>query len=320
MIDYSIFYKEELPIDGLHNHSWDIFISAFNSSDRVNHVFDHITASKKFWLIQPDYQFNETELPPSGEIIAPNSLSEAEFVKQVVAAIGIENFQRANSVCIDITGFIKPYMMAFLWWLQDRKCSVFDVLYSEPDRYAKKEKTQFSGELISCVKQINGYAGQHRSDTTNDYLLVGSGYDDNLISHVAEDKANTKKIQMFGFPSLRPDMYQENILRAHRASESVDSISLRNRDRVLLAPANDPFATATTISSFVERENRSKEITNLYLSPLATKPQALGFALYYLSECHERAVSMIYPFSETHSQETSKGISRIWKYTIEFED
>src|SRR5580658_4376694 len=42
-----------------------------------------------------------------------------------------------------------------------------------------------------------------------------------------------------------------------------------------------------------------------YLSPLATKPQVLGFALYYLTECRNTAASLIFPFCQAYDQETS---------------
>ncbi|MFQ3247371.1 MAG: hypothetical protein ACI9SP_004026 [Arenicella sp.] len=318
-MDYTIFYKEELVEADISKQGWDVFISAYNISDRVGNVFRAVSANNKYWLIQKDYDFEEAELPNDGIRIYPDTYSEAKFAKEVVSEINIDQL-KGKSICIDITGFIKPYMMSLLYLLRNKGCLKIDVLYSEPGAYVAKEKTKFSGTKISEIKQVAGFKGQHTSDTSNDYLIVGSGYDDNLISHVAENKANTTKVQMFGFPSLRPDMYQENILRAQQASETVDGDNLRNTKKIILAPANDPFVTASELSSFYNKESKNKRITNLYLSPLATKPQALGFTLFYLTECKNKAVSMIYPFSYSHSKETSEGLSRIWKYSLEFEE
>jgi len=319
MIDYTIHYKEEVDVLNICEESWDIFISAFNSSERVKQVFEQVNAADKYWLVQGDYEYQNEDLPSTGNLINPSTQSESEFAKKVIFEIGIETL-KSKSVCIDITGFVKPYMLTLLSFLKRSDCDKFDVLYSEPIKYSKREETKFSGSLISEVKQVVGYGGMHRSDTSNDYLIVGSGYDHDLIAYVAEDKANTRKVQMFGFPSLKPDMYQENILRAHRAKETMDGINIRNKQNVILAPANDPFVTASELSKFYFTEHKKKPITNLYLSPLATKPQALGFALFYLTEfCDEDSVSMIYPFSYSHSKETSKGLSRIWKYSLYFE-
>ena len=84
------------------------------------------------------------------------------------------------------------------------------------------------------------------------------------------------------------------------------------------APAGDPFATATVLSELVMRERKAGRLGNLYLSPLATKPSALGFALFYIHECLNEAVSIIYPFSESYAADASAGIGRIWKFHLEF--
>ena len=197
-------------------------------------------------------------------------------------------------------------MFFLLRWLRHHKINKFDIIYTEPGRYEKKENTKFSDEIVSEVRQIYGYRGNHSSDTSRDVLIVGSGYDDELISHVADFKSNSEKYQMIGFPSLRADMYQENMLNAHRASEAMSSGDRKSRN-VIFAPANDPFVTATVLSSTIYNLKQNASISNLYLSPLATKPQALGFALYYLQECLNSSTSIIYPFSVRHSRETSKG-------------
>lgn len=151
-------------------------------------------------------------------------------------------------------------------------------------------------------------------------MVIGSGYDDKRITDVSRNKANARKVQLFGFPSLQPDMYQENVIRAYRAEEAstggekyfIDSATS------IFAPANDPFVTAQSLKEFLDNENKRRKITNLYLSPLSTKSQTLGFALYYITECLDEPVSIIFPYCSGYTRETTSGISKIWKYTIEF--
>ncbi len=130
-----------------------------------------------------------------------------------------------------------------------------------------------------------------------------------------KDKAD--KVQIFGLPSLRADMYQENVLRAFKAADAVGTNKTFDIDR-FFAPANDPFITAATLSEIVRLRQRYGSISNLYLSPLATKPQALGFALFYLAECVGRNASIIFPISTRYERETSVGLSRVWQYTIQY--
>jgi len=74
---------------------------------------------------------------------------------------------------------------------------------------------------------------------------------------------------------------------------------------------------AGVLQDTVREEETRHEVTNLYLCPLATKPQALGFALYYVFERRGTATSVIFPFAESYSRETTTGLSRVWKYTVE---
>jgi hypothetical protein len=107
-------------------------------------------------------------------------------------------------------------------------------------------------------------------------------------------------------------MYQENVLRAHMAEDS-----LGGDKETRFAPAHDPFVTANVLKEIVDPLKKRGEVDNLYLSPLATKAQVLGFAIYYLWECLGTGASIIFPVAESYERETSKGFSRIWKYKVE---
>ena len=209
MTDYTIFYKKTLPLDKdwSREEDWDIFISAYNSSDRVRNVFARAQATTKHWLILPDYDYSHEEHPP-GEAFAMRARQESEFI--LAYAEKYELKLPGQRVCVDITGFIKPYMMFLLKWLMQNGVNKFDVLYSEPDYYAQKEETKFSDEEVLNVRQVTGFEGIHIPNTSNDILIIGAGYDNELIAQVAESKDNSRKIQLFGLPSLRPEMYQEN--------------------------------------------------------------------------------------------------------------
>jgi hypothetical protein len=164
--------------------------------------------------------------------------------------------------------------------------------------------------------QVGGFEGTHLPDTSNDVLVIGAGYDHVLISHVAEYKENARKVQLLGLPSLRADMYQENVLRAQRAGEQIGSSDIGVN--TFFAPANDPFVTAEVLQQVYSYAGRIKPVTNLYLCPVSTKVQVLGFGLYYLTEWVGRSASIIFPFCRTYTRETSKGVSRIWWYQVEF--
>ncbi len=317
MVDYCILYKNILKdgTDWSDGNPWDLFISAYNSSERVNHVYNNIAAKKKQWVTHAEYCYSEKDCPEDSYNAI--DFDEAKVIQGIFNHLKLNSLEKLR-ICIDITGFMRPNMMFMLLYIKHLGAKKVDIIYAEPSRYIEKEKTVFSIESSKEVKQVAGFEGQHNIDNNNDILIIGTGYDHQLIAQVAESKENARKIQIYGFPSLSADMYQENILRVHKASESLDCGPGGNHPDNYFAPANDPFVTANILHEIVENVNNEKKITNLYLCPIGTKVQALGFAIFYLTECVNTATSIIFPFFEKYTKETSKGHSRIWKYSLEF--
>ena len=134
-----------------------------------------------------------------------------------------------------------------------------------------------------------------------------------------QERKACEKIQLFGFPPLQADMFQENMLKAYRAESAVGSDGFKNLDLNLYAPANDPFVTAQIIKKYIEREEKTLPFTNIYLAPVSTKPHALGMALYCLWEYSEgkKSLSIVYPICNKFYGNTCIGISKIWRYQIE---
>jgi len=317
-MEYSFFYKTELPIiDSWDHHDrYDLFLSAFNSSERVNSVYLKANSIDKYWLIFPEYHYLENELPNENTFCCQGS-SEGD---QILSFFNHINLDLENTkICIDITGFMRPQLAFIIKFLYINKIKKLDLIYSEPEHYSSKEKTEFSDGNVLEIRQIIGFEGTHTQTTTDDLLIIGSGYDHNLIKSVCNDKEHAKIKQLIGFPSLRPDMYQENLLKTGLASDALGNDAVKNP---IFAPANDPFITASvlrdTIIELNKKSSSAEGISNLYLCPLSTKPQTVGFVLYYLKELQGMPASIIYPFFTKYERETSKGINKIWLYTVEF--
>ena len=315
MTDYTIFYKRELPVNEPWptEEAWDVLISAYVPGDRTKRAFEQANATHKWWLLFPEYGYGATDRP-TGNVFQGSSDGEASFFAEFWESLPTDALELR--LCIDITGFIRPYLIYLVRWLVEKGVSRVDAIYSEPVRYENRELTEFSGDVVTEVRQVAGCEGLHVPDTSRDLLIIGAGYEDALISHVAESKAKATKLQLIGFPSLRADMYQENILRIRRAEESLGG-TVNDDTYTFFAPANDPFVAATELSRTVQQWKERQEITNLYLSPLSTKVHALGFALFYVTECRDTATSIIFPFEDRYSTSASEGVARTWKYTVE---
>jgi hypothetical protein len=318
-MDYSIYYKEEV----YSNENWtcgyqyDVFLSAFNASERVKKIHGLIGAQNKYWLMFPEYQFSEDDIKDLPNKIDCSGDYEGEQILKLFDELKDIDW-KAIKLSIDITGFPRAQLAFLVKHLKYTKVSNVEMYYGEPMRYADKEETKFSdGNLIAPPRQINGFEGIHDRDQSNDLIVVGAGYDNHLIEGVVSAKPNATSKLLIGFPSLRPDMYQENI---YRASLAQNSITAHAFDNPIFAPANDPFITAQVLRDELEKINSIKKISNLYLCPLATKTQTLGFILYYLNELEDTNCSMIFPFFSSYEKETTIGLYKVWRYEIQLAD
>ncbi|MEA3277903.1 MAG: hypothetical protein U9Q81_21985, partial [Pseudomonadota bacterium] len=254
--------------------------------------------------------------PVGGAVFECDLQRESEFVQELADRIGMERYDTGN-VCVDITGFMRPHLLFLLLFFQVSGFKKVDFLYAEPGQYRRQEDTTFSDEDVTEVRQVEGFEGQHSADTSKDLLVLGTGYDHALISQVAKNKDHARKAQILGLPSLMPDMYQENVLRVQRAAEAV-GVHVREARASRFAPANDPFVTAAVLRDIIEEERSIAGLSNLYLSPLGTKAQALGFGLYFVNECRGEATSLLFPFHRNYSAETSIRCGTVWLYRVEF--
>jgi hypothetical protein len=315
MPDYSIFYKSHFPFASTWQNFdvYDVFISAYTSSERVQQVYGKVAAACKHWIVFKEYGYENRQLPSSNTFVAESRI-ESDIIPDFWSTLPTGS--ESKSICIDITGFIRPHLLFLLKWLQQQGVTRFDALYSEPVKYIKREQTLFSDEIIEEIRQVSGFEGIHSPNFSNDLLVIGAGYENHLISQVAKHKDLTKKALLFGFPSLRADMFQENVLKAHLAEEDIGTGAFEDRRRYF-APANDPFVTANVLHDIVENFGRRAEVTNLYLCPISTKAQTLGFCIFFLYECLNRPASIVFPFSPTYARETTTGVSRVWKYSVE---
>ncbi len=315
-IDYTIFYKSSIDPDSdwSKEQSWDVFLSAYNTTERVQRIFREVQAKRKLWIVHSEYAFTSEECPKDGIVFAgPAGMREDDFV-QTFLTQHLPDVSSAT-LCIDISGFMRPHLMFLVRVLAARGVRVFDALYSEPGQYARREQTEFAQGSVADVRPVAGFEGLHQPSMAadEDLLIIGAGYEHQLMRHVANAKTNTRKLQLLGFPPLQADFYQENVLNAHRAAEAVSAI---NEAHPLFAPANDPFVTAAILQETIV-EQRRRGAKNIYLSPLSSRPQALGFALFHLYEAQDGPISIIYPFANRYARAAATGLSKIWRYRVE---
>lgn len=322
-IDYSIFSHSELAPGSVGDLEFDIFLSSYNSSDRVQAVFDGVKSPKKIWLEHPEYGYDSEEI---SEIVVGSlhtafrgqaDESEIDFWFRLFDELELSRNIPEYTLGIDITGMMRSHIIVLPMVLAGMGLKRVSVIYSDPRAYFSGIDTKFTIGSVDKVAQIPGFEGVHSTSTqTREALIIGAGYDDSLIRAAAESKGSADHYVLIGLPSLQPHMYQESKVRVQQASESIHNF----RDRsYLYAPANNPFMTAQAISDKVKSLRASVPDLNIYLSPVGAKTQVLGFSWFFLCECRDSATSIIFPYAPSYSRETSVGISRIHIFDFELD-
>lgn len=310
-MNYTIFYKDSYDYGDLTNLSdYDIFLSAYDNCNRTKDIFNKVKANQKRWFIFPQYSGIKAAELPVENVYKNQSLTESEYFKDFILEFKDYNY-KDKSLCIDITGFIRPHLIYLLKLLSHLGSLQVDLLYTEPIRYKDADETKFSG-YINEIQNIEGCSSiNNNPNTDNDLLIICAGYDDDLIAKIAQNKGHCqKKYYILGFPSLQPDFYQESILKMENAKQSIGEFK-----KIKFAPAFDPFVTAQIINEIIEENPNA---TNIYLSPLSTKPQTIGIALFYITNYKNLPISIVFPYSNTYTSKYAEGIKRTWKYTFEF--
>src|SRR5438552_2262478 len=112
MYDYSVFYRRSVQVNRIAHElqQFDVLISAFNSSERVIRVFNEVRASKRVWLVHPEYDYKPLERPLPSMCACPAGVDEVDQIDSLLAQTG--NLS-GKDVCIDVTGFMR-HVLAFL--------------------------------------------------------------------------------------------------------------------------------------------------------------------------------------------------------------
>ena len=318
-MNYTYFYKDRFNLESLQNlETYDYLISFYTPVARVLEPLGKI-------------KYNELILIKKKNDVVPSCFSRAYSIDVSFDEMDLSGFffeiqklmekgLSGKKICVDATGFVVPYLLCMLRVFFEKHVCEFDVIYSEPQKYKGSETTEFTDQFYD-VRQVFGMAGTHTSKNTSvsqkDLLIIATGYDHSRIIDVANKKKESKKVLLFGFPSLSPGMFQENIIRAKKAESGLGEDCFKDMDANIYSPANDPFATAQAIKNYLDLNAKNYE--SIYFAPLSSKPQTLGIALYYICEKGwEKKMSVLYPMCKNYIADCSKGIANIWRYKFDF--
>lgn len=221
----------------------------------------------------------------------------------------VSHFQN-KEVYIDITG------LSHHIWAPLIKGSLFNriaikAVYVEPKEYSFS-KTITEGEIfdlsekITGIKAIPGFASLTEINDENVCFIPLIGFEGIRLSHILEEVQPPvdKIIPIIGLPGFK---VQYPFYTYHGNQSALTST--KSWKDVRFAIANCPF------SLFYTLEDIAKEYPQdlLKISPIGTKPHALGAILYYLMR--SRNVEIIYDHPIRKATRT-QGTSKLFVYNI----
>lgn len=308
-MNYSYYFIEE--VNDVSDISYDIFISAFDGCHRTLETYGKIISKMKYWLLFPQYSFPNTMQLPQNALFS-EEVTENGYINAVVDQMANLNGSR---ICIDSTGFIIPHLMFLMMLLKRKGVKEYHILYSSPIKYSKDESTVFSIGA-NQTRPIIGYSSSPKNVNGDDVLILLAGFNDTLLTNVARDKSKSKYKYLFvGFPPLQADMYQQSILQLNKSKETIGKTNVY----YCKAPAYDPFISASKIQKEIDRlgVGNRQDIGFIHIAPLSTKPMAIAAALVYMKN-PDLPIDVVYPTSDSYMCDHSEGISRTWRYIIEY--
>lgn len=221
-----------------------------------------------------------------------------------------------KKVVIDFSIMIKPYIFILLKYLLcERNMEKIYLLYTEPASYHKlrlkkvfKNKNQEDSEYFTKgtvkIGEVPTYSGKQEL-TKKSALVVLLGFEGERAVQVFNKVSPDLTIPVNGFPAYRPEFKDISILSNEELLKDSEIMK-----ELMYAPANDPFETKNTLEEIYSKHS---ENYNISVSPLGTKPMAIGSCLFALEHSDIR---IIYPYPIKYNIKSSKGFGETWNYIV----
>ena len=310
-------YLDELNSISKSNGGFSLFISGISSEERFlrgyellkdNEVeidkkmifyFEEVLSSEIMEPHSEEYFDRSFEITDSDIKIHVNLYEEMDGLRRFRECLdSISHDIEGTNIAIDISVLVKPYFFLLLKHLTDYNFNEINLIYTEPNTY----QTFTRGTMNA--KDIPGYSGRKDFDK-KEALAVLLGFEGYRTNEIYDQVNPELTIPINGFPSYKPEFKDKSILQNKELLLEEDIfINMR------YAPAHDPFMTCEVLN---EIYSLYKSEYNLSITPLGTKPMALGSCFFVLQNTDCR---VIYPYPLEYYPKSSLGFNTTWLYAI----
>jgi hypothetical protein len=268
---------------------------------------DRGTNSKKLLNDRCDIVVNIEYAPKEFTLTIDNIVIDVDDIEKYLSKYSNSTF------LLDATtlGFVEILILS-----KNLKSAGLSFLYLEPKEYRKQSTEsvlesrnfELSNEIIG-FQAIPGHSAL-LTELIDHKVIFILGFESSRIEKAFEDNQMINKKNcalIFGFPAFKPGWEMDSF------ANHIKIISEHNlRGDIKFGAATDPLATYSIIKKISDSE---QDETQLFVSPLGTKPMAIGCALF-LSENPKAAVLYDHPIRKVGRS----SLTEAWHlYEAEFE-
>lgn len=307
-MDESIIYRMQ-PLEEYNDKATPTtFIFSANAESRAEKGFDY--------LYRNDFSIKHILLIRYAGDDIPNTIDEKlnhYNVTQIVVkenpiefVIDIKNLRKDlwdNKVVFDISCVKIPEMFSIIKYLKMVVPLIqLHAIYSIPYDYnfPKEPFTSyksFAGDLT--MYELLGFSGAGNDTSENSDLFLFMGFEGALALKVTEDTAYKELNLINNLPSFYQKYKDISVINNYQLMQS--------QNHILYTPADNPFETYNLLNSVIGLDAPA------CISPLSTKPIALGVCLFALD--HEK-VRVVYPVSQKYNKSNTVETYRTYIYDI----
>lgn len=209
-----------------------------------------------------------------------------------------------KKIVVDISCVRTPDVFSIMKILKlNKHMETISCVYSVPYDYE-----YFAGDFSYKASlgdlqnyELTGYGGDYDPSEEDATYVVFLGFEGALSLKVLEEAEYKRLTFVNSLPSLYQKYKDISILNNR------SSITGKRHDSILYTPADNPFEVYNFLEQLYE------DLPSVCISPLATKPVALGACMFALD--HE-TVRVVYPISDVYSPHITSQVVKTWVYEI----
>lgn len=283
-----------------------IFFYSTSLDNRSTSIFNHYSTLKlcKILYEEDNYSFSvECNFLPKLRSVRIINLQN-ELIEKLIF----------DTIYLDATSLGFAELLLLLDGInKSNKIRTVKIIYAEPEKYAKKERSLQDDEFdltnsFKNSRKIPPFSLMIDSSSgSKAELIVLLGFENDRLGRILEndDGAIYEKITpVVALPAFTPGWENISLRRHHSVLNKLNQLEF--------SPANNPYETYEILKKI---KNNSR-YTNLIIAPIGTKPHGLGAIVFLINSKEKKLnIGIVFDFP-IKKEDRTDGLGKIHIYTV----